>query len=124
VNQEEAQASLDHIKETLRSGRLIIGSLVRERDHLRAELEAANMHVKLLQQQEEEHNRRRLRVIVELEPTGDWHTLIQSRTDPSEPPDVDDSSYYPDIHKAVHHAWSVLNRLQYQFKGPHAKENL
>jgi hypothetical protein len=103
----------------------MIGSLVRERDDIRAELEAANRHIKLLQQQqEEEHNRRRLRVIVELEITGRWHTLIQARTDPGEPPDVDDSSYFPDIHNAVHHAWSVLNRLQYQFKGPHAKEDL
>jgi hypothetical protein len=143
VNSQEAQAHLDHIKETLRSGRLMIESLMTERDRLKAELEAAE-HAKLAVpcdacacpqihthdcpnlavEARRDTNTVRLTVIVSgCQETG-WRVEIQAQTNPSEPPDIDDSSYFPDIHNAIHHAWSVLNRLQYQFKGPHAKENL
>jgi hypothetical protein len=108
--------------------REILSIVQHHRDKLMAELEAANQHVKILQEQREaECNRRRLRITVETHNPGgiglpSWHTLIQARTDPAEPPDVDDSSYHPDIHQAVHHAWTILNRLQGYFKDPYAKE--
>ena len=71
----------------------------------------------------------RLFITVELEIAGSgpgairrWNTRIQARTNPAEPMNVDDSSYFPDIHNAVHYAWKVLNRLQYEFQGPHLDE--
>lgn len=102
---------------------------IRQRDIARAELEAATQQVKILQEQLGSESRPRLRITVELEihasgPGGRrWHTHIQAQTDLAGPMNVVDSAYFPDIHNAVHYAWSVLNRLQYEFNGPHAKEN-